>query len=69
MTQSMLANNRAEISHSLVEMSDEWLVAAAKGGNVDAFAELGRVVEVDLVGLGDVDHAMIGGHEKAGTVR
>jgi RNA polymerase sigma-70 factor (ECF subfamily) len=40
MTQSMLANNRAEISHSLVEMSDEWLVAAAKGGNVDAFAEL-----------------------------
>jgi hypothetical protein len=40
MTQSMLANNGAEISHSLVEMSDEWLVVAAKDGNVDAFAEL-----------------------------
>jgi RNA polymerase sigma-70 factor (ECF subfamily) len=36
----MLANNGAEISHSLVEMSDEWLVVAAKDGNVDAFAEL-----------------------------
>lgn len=40
MTQSMPANNGAEISRSLVEMSDEWLVVAAKDGNVDAFAEL-----------------------------
>jgi RNA polymerase sigma-70 factor (ECF subfamily) len=40
MTQSMLANNGTEISHSLVEMNDEWLVLAAKDGNVDAFAEL-----------------------------
>ena len=40
MTQAIPANNGAEISHSLVEMSDEWLVAATKDGNVDAFAEL-----------------------------
>jgi len=40
MTQSMLAKNGAEISRSLLEMSDEWLVVAAKDGNVDAFAEL-----------------------------
>jgi len=36
----MLASNGAEISHSLVKMSDEWLVVAAKDGNVDTFAEL-----------------------------
>lgn len=40
MTQPMQANSDAEIGLSLKEMSDEWLVAAAQGGNIDAFAEL-----------------------------
>ena len=40
MTQAIPANNGAAISHSSKEMSDEWLVAATKDGNVDAFAEL-----------------------------
>jgi RNA polymerase sigma-70 factor, ECF subfamily len=40
MTQPILANNETVISHSLKEMSDEWLVVAAQDGNVNAFAEL-----------------------------
>jgi RNA polymerase sigma-70 factor, ECF subfamily len=40
MTQPILANNQTVISHSLKEMSDEWLVVAAQDGNVNAFAEL-----------------------------
>jgi RNA polymerase sigma-70 factor, ECF subfamily len=40
MTQLRLANDGIAICHSLKEMSDEWLVAAAKNGNVTAFAEL-----------------------------
>ncbi|WP_433970321.1 RNA polymerase sigma factor [Tunturiibacter gelidiferens] len=40
MTQPMQANSDAEIGLSLKEMSDEWLVVAAQGGNIDAFAEL-----------------------------
>ena len=40
MTQQMLANNKAVISQSLKEMSDEWLVLAAKDGNANAFVEL-----------------------------
>ena len=34
------ANNGALISHSPKQMSDEWLVLAARDGNADAFAEL-----------------------------
>ena len=34
------ADNGAIISHSLKQMSDEWLVLAAKDGNADAFVEL-----------------------------
>lgn len=40
MTQPALANDRAAISQSLMETSDEWLVMAAKAGNIDAFTEL-----------------------------
>ena len=40
MTQPRLANDGIAICHSLKEMSDEWLVAAAKNGDVTAFAEL-----------------------------
>jgi RNA polymerase sigma-70 factor (ECF subfamily) len=40
MTQQMLANNGAVIGRSLKEMSDEWLVLAAKDGNANAFVEL-----------------------------
>jgi RNA polymerase sigma-70 factor (ECF subfamily) len=36
----MPTNNDAEIGRSLKQMSDEWLVAAAKDGNANAFAEL-----------------------------
>ena len=40
MNRRMPSNHDAVIGGSLREMSDEWLVAAAKDGNVDAFAEL-----------------------------
>jgi RNA polymerase sigma-70 factor (ECF subfamily) len=40
MTQPMLAKSDAEIGRSLKEMSDEWLVVAAKDGNANAFGEL-----------------------------
>jgi RNA polymerase sigma-70 factor (ECF subfamily) len=40
MTQTRMANDGIAICHSLKEMSNEWLVAAAKNGNVTAFAEL-----------------------------
>jgi RNA polymerase sigma-70 factor, ECF subfamily len=40
MTQPRLANDEAVSNHSLKEMSDEWLVAAARDGNIDAFAAL-----------------------------
>ena len=40
MTQPRLANDGIAICHSLKEMSDEWLVAAAKNGDVTAFAQL-----------------------------
>lgn len=40
MTQPRLANDEAVSNHSLKEMSDEWLVAAARNGNIDAFAAL-----------------------------
>ena len=40
MTQPRLANDRIAICHSLKELSDEWLVAAAKNGDITAFAEL-----------------------------
>src|ERR1700733_2410128 len=40
MTQPRLANDGIATFHSLKEMSDEWLVAAAKNGDVTAFAEL-----------------------------
>jgi RNA polymerase sigma-70 factor (ECF subfamily) len=40
MTQPIVANNGDVISQSLKEMSDEWLVGAAKDGNVYAFGEL-----------------------------
>src|SRR5271156_4793620 len=40
MTQPRPANDKAISSHSLKEMNDEWLIAAAKDGNVDAFAAL-----------------------------
>jgi|ERR1700722_17119075 RNA polymerase sigma-70 factor (ECF subfamily) len=40
MTQPRPANDKAISSHSLKEMNDEWLIAAAKDGNDDAFAAL-----------------------------
>lgn len=40
MTQPRLANDEAVSNHSLKEMSDEWLVAAARDGDIDAFAAL-----------------------------
>jgi RNA polymerase sigma-70 factor (ECF subfamily) len=40
MTHPILANNGAVIGCSLKEMSDGWLVEAAQGGNINAFAEL-----------------------------
>ena len=40
MTQPRLANDETASNHSLKEMSDEWLVAAARDGNIDAFAAL-----------------------------
>lgn len=40
MTQARLANDEAVNNHSLNEVSDEWLVAAARNGNIDAFAAL-----------------------------
>jgi RNA polymerase sigma-70 factor, ECF subfamily len=40
MTQPRLANDETVSNHSLKEMSDEWLVAAARDGNIDAFAAL-----------------------------
>jgi RNA polymerase sigma-70 factor (ECF subfamily) len=40
MNLSIPAQNGAILSHSPRQMSDEWLVLAAKDGNVDAFAEL-----------------------------
>jgi RNA polymerase sigma-70 factor (ECF subfamily) len=40
MTQPRLANDEAVSNHSLKQMSDEWLVAAARDGNIDAFAAL-----------------------------
>ena len=40
MNLSTPANNGAIISHGLKQMSDEWLVLAARDGNANAFAEL-----------------------------
>ena len=40
MTQLRLANDGIATCHSPKEMSDEWLVAAAKNGDITAFAEL-----------------------------
>jgi hypothetical protein len=40
MTQPRLPNDEAVSNRSSKEMSDEWLVVAARDGNVDAFAVL-----------------------------